>query len=127
MRVALLAILVALAMASPVSAGSLSASVDPTARLTGSGDVLLRLTIDCAADHAVLEAFVYVTQEGEQSSFASIPLQCGSGRRVYMTRAAPGSAIFEPGPASVSGYILVQDVDTGAVHSLSFGGTVSLS
>ena len=112
--------------AGPVAAGTLTASIDPAGRLVRN-DVQLRLTIECDAGHNVLEAFVYVTQDGEQTQVAPIPLRCGSGRTTYIVRVPAGSATLEPGSASASGYILVEDAGTGQVHSLSPSQSLVLS
>ena len=124
--IGLVSILLLVLAAGPVAAGTLTASIDPSARLIRN-DVQLRLTIECEAEHNVREAFVYVTQDGEQTGVAPIPLRCGSGRTTYIVRIPAGSATLEPGNASASAYILVEDVGTGQVHSISPAESLILS
>ena len=77
----LVAFLVLLASVAPVSGappGSVQASIAHEATLVDAGaGVLVRVTVSCAGGSDVLEAFVYVTQDGQQSRFTPISIRCG--------------------------------------------------
>lgn len=98
--------------ASPASAarpGPVEASIAPEATLVDNGAaVLVSVTISCAGGSDVLEAFVYVTQDAQQSPFTPIPVRCGGHARTYTVRVpAPEGTLFHVGTASASGYVLV--------------------
>ena len=127
MRRAALACLVTLLVVLSVGASiaeaaprSLQASIAPEATLVDGGSAaLLSVTVSCAGGSDVLEAFVYVTQDGLQSSFAPIPVHCG-GTRAYTVRvAAPAGTTFHVGTASASGYVLVDRKGTTSSTSPS--------
>ena len=108
----LAAFLSVLAVAAPVSSappGPIHASIAPQATLIDEGAaVLVSVTVSCAGGSDVLEAFVYVTQDSQQSPFTSVPIRCGGGARTYSVRvpAAEGT-VFHAGTASASAYVLV--------------------
>jgi hypothetical protein len=66
-------------LADPVAGarpGPVQASVSPEATLVeGGAAVLVDVTVRCAGGSDVLEAFVYVTQDGQQSQFVPIPVR----------------------------------------------------
>ena len=102
-------LLAAVAPASLASPGSVQASIAPEATLVDEGAaVLVSVTVSCAGGSDVLEAFVYVTQDGQQSPPTPISIRCGGRARTYTVRvpAAEGT-VFHPGSASASGYVLV--------------------
>ena len=125
MRGYAVAFLVALAfapLAAPVAGappGPVRASIAPEASLIdGGAAVLVDVTVSCAGGSDVLEAFVYVTQDGQQSRFVPIPVRCGGRARTYTLRVpAPEGTTFHAGTASASGYVLVDR--TGDVTSTS--------
>lgn len=126
----LFAVLFAAALAAPVTGappGPVQASLDPQASLAdGGAAVVVRVSVSCAGGSDVLEAFVYVTQDGAQSPFAPIPVRCGGPARTYTVRVpAPAGSTFHAGTASGSGYVLV---DTrGNVTSASPSATLTVS
>lgn len=85
-------------------------TVDPVAVATADGSSLtVQVTVGCPANYQVLEAFVYVTQAGVQSTFVGIPLTCRpKGQQYTLTVPAPeGQAWIEGTAASLSGYVLL--------------------
>ena len=108
----LFALVLAAAFAASVSAappGPVQASIDPQASLAGGGTaVVVQVSVTCAGGSDVLEAFVYVTQDGESSPFTAIPVRCSPSGRTYAVRVpAPEGSVFHAGTASASGYVLV--------------------
>jgi hypothetical protein len=89
--------------------GPVEASIAPEAALVdGGAAVLVSATVKCAGGSDVLEAFVYVTQDGQQSQFVPIPVRCGGRARTYIMRVpAPEGTTFHAGEASASGFVLV--------------------
>jgi hypothetical protein len=66
------------------------------------------VTVSCPANYQVLEAFVYVTQGGVQSTFVGIPLTCRpKGQQYLLTVPAPEGQAWVEGPATLSGYVLL--------------------
>jgi hypothetical protein len=126
----LVAFLFLLASVAPVSGappGSVQASIAPEATLVDAGaGVLVRVTVSCAGGSDVLEAFVYVTQDGQQSRFTPIPVRCGGPARTYTVRVpAPEGTVFHVGTASASGYVLVDK--HGNVTSASPSQTLTIT
>jgi hypothetical protein len=100
-----------LALVAPASAappGPVQASIAPEATLVENGAaVIVSVTVSCAGGSDVLEAFVYITQNGQQSPFAGIPVRCGGKVRTYSVRVpAPEGTLFHAGAASASGFVL---------------------
>jgi hypothetical protein len=126
----LVAFLFLLASVAPVSGappGPVQASIAPEATLVDAGaGVLVRVTVSCAGGSDVLEAFVYVTQDGQQSRFTPIPVRCGGPARTYTVRVpAPEGTVFHVGTASASGYVLVDK--HGNVTSASPSQTLTIT
>jgi hypothetical protein len=84
-------------------------TVDPVAIAAADGTSLaVDVTVSCPANYQVLEAFVYVTQGGVQSTFVGIPLTCRpKGQRYPLTIPAPEGQAWVEGPATLSGYVLL--------------------
>ena len=102
----------AAAAVAPVAAappGAVQMSVAPDAALAdGGAAVIVAVTVSCAGGSDVLEAFVYVTQDGQQSRFVPIPVRCGGRARTSSVRVpAPEATTFHAGSASASGFVLV--------------------
>jgi hypothetical protein len=85
-------------------------TVDPVAVATADGRSLtVHVTVSCPANYRVLEAFVYVTQGGVQSTFVGIPLTCRpKGQEYTLTVPAPEGQAWVEGPASLSGFVLLE-------------------
>lgn len=126
----LLPVALALSMVAPVASappGPVTASIEPQATLVDDGaGVLVGVAVSCAGGSGVLEAFVYVTQDGQQSVFTPIPVRCGGRARTYTVRVpAPEGTAFHAGTASASGYVLVDK--KGSVTSASPGQTLTIA
>jgi hypothetical protein len=112
---------IAMVVIMALAAGGMRPSVDIArqASLTAGGEAaVLSVRVRCAPGSTVLEAFVYVVQNDNQSAFASIPVTC-NGRWVRSTVQVSGSGFqFHAGRARASGYLLLQAPD-GTTYSLS--------
>jgi hypothetical protein len=106
LSVATLAALTATAAAA--ASTGLSVDVKKNAGLVEGGQAVeLRLRAACPAGEEVLEAFVYVTQEGNESDFASIPLICDGKKHTFIVRASSFDTPFHRGPAQASPFVLL--------------------
>ena len=128
--VVFLVALVPAVLAAPVAGakpGPVQASIAPGATLVeGGAAVLVSVTVRCAGGSDVLEAFVYVTQDEQQSRFTPIPVRCGGKARTYVVRVpAPEGATFQAGTASASGFVLAEK--KGIVTSASPSQTLTIS
>jgi hypothetical protein len=87
------------------------ADIAPTATLLEAGQaVALEVTVICPKKSDVLEAFVYVTQEGNTSRFAPIAdVKCKGRPETYAVRVPAVSTPFHTGEATATSYVLVQD------------------
>ena len=96
------------AQAAPVQ--TITFTVDPMAVATADGRSLtVHVTVSCPANYRVLEAFVYATQAGVQSTFVGIPLTCRpKGQPYTLTVPAPEGQAWVEGPASLSGFVLLE-------------------
>jgi hypothetical protein len=126
----LVASLFVLTLVAPVSGappGPVQASIAPQATLVDDGAaVLVSVTVSCAGGSDVLEAFIYVTQDGQQSAFTPIPIRCGGRARRYTVRVpAPEGTVFHAGAAQASGYVLVDK--QGNVTSASPSQTLAIA
>jgi len=93
--------------------GTLSARITRHGRLVDGGQaVIVRVRVACPAGVEVLEAFVYVTQDGNESQFAPIPLVCQDRPRTYRIRVEAQELPFHRGRARASGYVLLANDDT---------------
>jgi hypothetical protein len=106
--VVLVAVLV-MAMGSPAAAqATLVVEIGQEARLVDGGRAVdVRLRVTCPAGAEVLEAFVYVTQGGNESQFAFFQPVCDGSPHPLTVRAEALDFVFHPGKARVSGYMLL--------------------
>ena len=113
--------------ASAAPPGPVQASIAAQAVLVDDGAaVLVAVSVACAGGSDVLEAFVYVTQDGNQSAFTPIPVRCGGRGRTYTVRVpAPPGTTFHAGAASASGFVLVDK--KGSVTSASPGQALTIA
>ena len=101
---------------------SLAVEIGPTARLIQGGKaVAVQVTVACATGAEVLEAFVYVNQDGNQGEFASFQPICDGTSHTFIVRAQALGFRYHVGAATVSGYVLL---NSGA--SISPTQTVTL-
>ena len=95
--------------------------------VAGGGAVDVEVEVACSPSHQVLEAFVYVVQDGQQSQFAGIPVRCTGQPRTYIARVqAYPDQLFHTGDAYASAYVLTQDRATGKTESGGAAGTISI-
>lgn len=98
-----------------------TADLAQTATMTeGGGAADIEVTVTCPKKHDVLEAFVYITQDGQTSQFAGIGIRKCKGKGItYTVRVrAFEETPFHPGEASASSYVLVYTPD----HSDTISG-----
>jgi hypothetical protein len=129
------AVLVALGLAGPLAlpvSAREAVALDffPNAQLTDAGNsVQLRGRVRCAVEgFEVLEALVYVVQDGQTSSFGTVPVECSGhpGMQTFTTQVSAFDAPFEPGPASVSAYILLVDPVTQESLTVNTSAAITL-
>jgi hypothetical protein len=129
-------ILVALAAVSavlaPFSAASVqetvTADVAPLATMVGAGEAAdIEVTVTCPKKHDVLEAFVYIMQDGHTSQFAGIAIgKCKGKPMTYTVRVRSFlDTPFHPGEASASSYVLVYTPDRS--ETISGGESQSIT
>lgn len=111
-------------LAGPAAAKqSLSVDIGKTATLVDGGQAVeLKVKTVCAIEgFEVLEAFVYVTQNGNTSQFAPIPVSCSNIPRPQKAtvRVPALDFLFQEGEANASGFILLIDPIGGDTVSTS--------
>lgn len=108
----------------------LSIAIGKKASLVDGGQgVEIRIRTVCGIDGVeVREAFLYVTQNGNQSQFAPIPVSCSDKHRPQKaTVVVPAlDFLFQAGDANVSAYILAVDPVTGTDYSLNAGQVIRI-
>ena len=101
---------------------TLAVEIAPTAKLIQAGRaVVVQVTVTCPAGAQVLEAFLYVNQDGNQGQFASFQPICDGTPHTFRVRAQAVGFLYHVGEATVSGYVLLS---SGAATSP--GQTVTL-
>ncbi len=76
--------------------------------------VLLPVQVSCPKKYVTLEAFVYVTQDGNTSQFAGIPLVCEKKLQTFIVRVpAFEEAPFHTGAANATAYVLLEHPKKG--------------
>jgi hypothetical protein len=88
--------------------GTLSVEIGKRAALVDGGQAVdVQVMVTCPAGAEVLEAFLYVTQEGNESDFAFFQPLCDGTAHPFTVRAQAVDAVFHRGKARVSAYILL--------------------
>ena len=101
---------------------ALAVEIAPAARLLQGGKaVLVQVTVTCPTGAVVLEAFLYVNQDGNQGRFASFQPICDDTPHTFTVRAQADGFRYHVGEAQVSAFVLLT---SGA--STSPGQTVTL-
>jgi hypothetical protein len=67
----------------------------------------------CSSGAEVLEAFIYVNQDGSSTEWGIIPLQCDGAWHRWVVLVPKGEVPLHEGPATASAYALVTDPKTG--------------
>jgi hypothetical protein len=101
--------------------------VDKNATLAeGGGSATLTGSVVCPASFEVLEAFVSLSQDGVNTSFGSLSVEC-TGRKVdFTTTVQVIDGTLQAGAATASPFLLVLDPVTGDTLSDSASTTVRL-
>jgi hypothetical protein len=100
--------LAALPLPAALAQETVTATIDKKATLVDDGQaVLVTVTVTCATGSEVLEAFVYVTQDGNTSQFAGIPAVCDGTAHTFTVRVSALDSPLRLGKATASGYVLV--------------------
>jgi hypothetical protein len=87
---------------------TLAIEVAKKARLLDGGQaVALQVAVTCPQGGEVLEAFVYVTQDGNESQFAFLQPICDGTPHLFTVRVEALDFLFHRGKARVSGYLLL--------------------
>jgi hypothetical protein len=73
----------------------------------GGKAVLAQVTVTCPTGAEVLEAFLYVNQDGNQGNFASFQPICDDTAHTFMVRAQAFDFRYHVGEAQVSAYVLL--------------------
>jgi hypothetical protein len=98
----------AFAFPTRATAQELSAEIGENARLVDCGvAALVEVTITCPSGGEVLEAFVYVTQNGLETQFAPVPVTCDGTPRTTTNRAELLEGVLRKGSAHASAYVLL--------------------
>jgi hypothetical protein len=96
--------------------------IAPTARLLQGGKaVAVQVTVTCPTGAGVLEAFLYVNQDGNQGQSASFQPICDGTPHTFTVRAQANGFRYHVGEAQVSAYVLLT---SGASTSPSQAVTV---
>ena len=116
-RIGVLVAGVVVALAPPAhGAGVVSMRIGPRVDLVdGGAGAVVDVRARCGAGLNVLEAFVYVVQDGRTSQFAPVPVTCDGRWHQAEVRAAAVDFVFSEGPARVSGYLLVSTAQGSSV------------
>ena len=115
----------------PISAAprvTVSVEIAPTATLVaGGGAVDIAIGVACTPPRArALEAFVYITQDGNQSQFAAIPVDCSRRTRWTIVRVSALDFTFHRGAANASAYVAVTDPKTGTMAFTSPARSITI-
>lgn len=100
---------------------ALTVTIRDMAHLVDGGESV-RLMVDVTCEHGlnVLEAFVYMSQDGYTSRFAPLSLRCRAATSVpdvVMVSRGFDSPFFHRGEAWASAYVLLLDPATGTTQS----------
>jgi hypothetical protein len=88
---------------------ALVVEIAPTARLLQGGKaVAVQVTVTCPSGAEMLEAFLYVNQDGNQGQFASFQPTCDDTPHTFTVRAQPPAGFrYHTGQATVSAFVLL--------------------
>jgi hypothetical protein len=88
---------------------ALAVEIAPTASLVQGGKaVAVQVTVTCPTGAEVLEAFLYVNQDGNQGQFEPLQLTCDNTPHTFTVQAQPGTDFrYHAGQAQVSAFVLL--------------------
>jgi hypothetical protein len=87
---------------------TLAVEIAPTARLLKGGKaVAVQVTVTCPTGAEVLEAFLYVNQDGNQGAFASFQPVCDGTPHPFTVTAQAVGFRYHVGQAQVSAFVLL--------------------
>ena len=98
--------------------GTVTADLASTGAIVGAGEAAnINVTVTCPKKHEVLEAFVYITQDGHTSQFSGIPIRkCKDKPVTYSVHVrAFADSPFHQGVASASSFVLVHAPDGSTI------------
>lgn len=94
--------------------------------ITKDGQIRLPVEVACGSRWNVVESFVYVVQNAQQSANASIPVVCGPSDRParydVLIPAIPGG--YQVGNAQASAYVLLMENGSSQTTSLNDTATI---
>jgi hypothetical protein len=95
--------------------GKVSVDIRPKGTISADGlNAVVRVRVRCPSQPPVLEAFMYITQEGNESQFAGLNLTCdGRWHRMAVSVDAFEEAPLHAGRANATAFILLCDETTG--------------
>jgi hypothetical protein len=106
-------VLVVLLTPPAAAQATLAVEISKKATLLDGGQAVdVQVTVMCSAGEVVLEAFVYVTQEGNESQFAFFQPICDGSPHNFTVRAEVLDFVCHRGKARVSGYLLLESGET---------------
>jgi hypothetical protein len=92
---------------------TLAVEIGKKAALVDGGQAVdVQVTVTCPAGAEVLEAFLYVTQAGNESDFAFFQPLCDGTAHTFTVRADAVDFVFHRGKARASGYVLLTSGET---------------
>jgi hypothetical protein len=87
---------------------TLAVEIAPTARLLRGGKaVAVQVTVTCPTGAEVVEAFLYVNQDGNQGEFVFFHPTCDGSPHPFTVRAEAVGFRYHVGQAQVSAYMLL--------------------
>lgn len=106
-------VLVVLLTPPAAAQATLAVEISKKATLLDGGQAVdVQVTVMCSAGEVVLEAFVYVTQEGNESQFAFFQPICDGSPHNFTVRAEALDFVCHRGKTRVSGYLLLESGET---------------
>jgi hypothetical protein len=91
-----------------VAQEALAVEIAPTARLLRGGKaVAVQVTVTCPTGAEVLEAFLYVNQDGNQGEFTFFQPICDGSPHTFVVRAQAVGFRYHVGQAQVSAFVLL--------------------
>jgi hypothetical protein len=111
--VVLVGVLVMLVAPQATAQGTLAVEIAKKARLVDGGQAVdVAVTVTCPTGGVVLEAFLYVTQQGNESGFAFFQPVCDGTPHDFIVRAEAVDFVFQRGKARVSTLLLLESGET---------------